>query len=176
MFPTITRDGVGGLARRWAIRAGHAWSVRRRAAALWLVLSIGTAAAVCRTEFPPFYDYYQWLNQGHVVSALLFGPDAPDITGSYELMPVPVPNLAAPVLIGLLNTVLPIEAAGTAFLAMTALGFAAAFGSLDPAATDRGRVPRVPLGDGLLPLRGVPQLRVRHRRDVRARRRAPLGR
>jgi hypothetical protein len=130
VFPTATRDGVGGLARRWAIRPGHAWPIRGRVTALWLVLSVATAAAVCSTEFPPFYDYYQWLYQGHVVSALLFGTDAPDITGDYELTPVPVPNLAAPVLIGLLNTVLSIEVAGTVFLTVTALGFAAAFGYL----------------------------------------------
>ena len=41
-----------------------------------------------------------------------------------------MPNLAAPVLIGLLNTVLPIEAAGQVFLVVTVLGFACAFGYL----------------------------------------------
>lgn len=130
VYPTATRDDVGGLARRWAIRAGHAWPVRRRAAALWVVLSAATAAAICSTEFLPFYDYYQWLYQGRVVSALLFGTHPPDITASYELTPVPVPNLAAPFLIGLLDTVLPIEAAGTVFLAVTAVGFALAHGHL----------------------------------------------
>ena len=39
----------------------------------------------------------------------------------------------------------------------------------DPAAAHRRRVPRVPLGDGLLPVQGLPELRLRPRRDVRAR-------
>jgi hypothetical protein len=100
--------------------------------ALWAVLSLGTVAALCSTSELPFYDYYQWLYQGHVVSVLLFGTDAgPGVdTGSYTLSPVPVPNLAAPVLIGLLNTVLPIEAAGAVFVVLITLGFAVAFGHL----------------------------------------------
>ena len=41
-----------------------------------------------------------------------------------------MPNLAAPVLIGLFNTVLPTEAAGQVFIVVTVLGFACAFGYL----------------------------------------------
>ncbi len=93
---------------------------------------MATSVALCSTTNVPFYDYYQWLYQGHVVSVLLFGSGAgAGVTaGTYVLSPVPVPNLAAPVLIGLLNAALPIEAAGTVFLVLTALGFAAAFGYL----------------------------------------------
>ncbi|MDN5918039.1 MAG: hypothetical protein L0I76_23580 [Pseudonocardia sp.] len=96
------------------------------------VLSAGLVATVYATAYPPFYDYYDWLFQGHVVSVLLFGTDqgTADIGGQYVLAAVPVPNLAAPVAIGALNTVLPIEAAGQLFLAVTVLGFALAHGHL----------------------------------------------
>jgi hypothetical protein len=105
---------------------------RHRCTVLWIALSAGTVLALCRTDFLPFYDYYQWLFQGHVVAVLLFGAraEAGFTPGSYVLSPVPVPNLAAPVLIGLLNTVLPIEVAGTVFLVVTTLGFAVAYGHL----------------------------------------------
>ena len=116
----------------WTVRARRSASVRRGGVAWWIVLSLGTVAALCRTADLPFYDYYQWLYQGHVVSVLLFGTDpGPGVdTGSYTLSAVPVPNLAAPVLIGLLNTVLPIEAAGRVFVVLSTLGFAVAFGHL----------------------------------------------
>ncbi len=83
-----------------------------------------------QTGFLPFYDYYQWLFQGHVVAVLLFGadPGSGAIADAYSLSPVPVPNLAAPVVIGLLDTVLPIEVAGQVFVVVTVLGFACAFG------------------------------------------------
>jgi hypothetical protein len=97
-----------------------------------LLLSAATVVALCSTGFLPFYDYYQWLFQGHVVAVLLFGADpAPGfVADGYSLSPVPVPNLAAPVLIGLFDTVLPTEAAGQVFIVVTALGFACAFGHL----------------------------------------------
>ena len=87
---------------------------------------------LCSTGFLPFYDYYQWLFQGHVVAVLLFGadPGSGAIADAYSLSPVPVPNLAAPVVIGLLDTVLPIEVAGRVFVVVTVLGFACAFGHL----------------------------------------------
>ena len=107
-------------------------SVRRWSIASWLLLTLLSVAALCCTDSLPFYDYYQWLFQGHVVSVLLFGTDAGTggISSSYFLSPVPVPNLAAPVLIGLLNRFLTIEVAGQVFVVVTALGFAAAFGHL----------------------------------------------
>ena len=87
---------------------------------------------LCSTGFLPFYDYYQWLFQGHVVAVLLFGadPGSSAIADAYSLSPVPVPNLAAPVVIGLLDTVLPTEVAGQVFIVVTVLGFACAFGHL----------------------------------------------
>lgn len=99
---------------------------------LWPVLSVALVATLCSTHYLPFYDYYQWLFQGHVVSVLLFGSDTgvAGIAGAYSLSPVPVPNLAAPIAIGALGTVLPIEAAGQLFVILTVLGFAIAFGVL----------------------------------------------
>ena len=65
------------------------------------------------------------------MSVLLFGTGAGTgvTAGTYILSPMPVPNLAAPVLIGLLNVMLPIEAAGTVFV-LTVLGFPVALGHL----------------------------------------------
>jgi hypothetical protein len=108
-------------------------------AAVWLILSTALVATVCSTHFPPFYDYYQWRFQGHVVSVLLFGsePESAGLAGAYSLSPVPVPNLAAPVAIGALDTVLPSAAAGRLFTVLTVLGFAAAFGALVRAVQQR---------------------------------------
>jgi hypothetical protein len=116
-----------GAVRRLSVpRPPSGWTVA------WLLLSAATVVALCSTGFLPFYDYYQWLFQGHVVAVLLFGADpGPGFTANdYSLSPVPVPNLAAPVLIGLFNTVLPTEAAGLVFIVVTVLGFACAFGYL----------------------------------------------
>ena len=124
---TAARGPLRAAVRRLPVpRPPHGWT------AAWLLLSAGTVVALCSTGFLPFYDYYQWLFQGHVVAVLLFGADPGSgfIADAYSLSPVPVPNLAAPVLIGLLNTVLPTEAAGQVFIVVTALGFACAFGYL----------------------------------------------
>ena len=106
--------------------------VRSDGAVVWLVLAAATVGALYSSHFLPFYDYYQWLFQGHVVSDLLFGTDggAGELDGAYSLDPVPVPNLAAPLAIGALNALLPIEAAGQLFVVLTVLGFAIAFGYL----------------------------------------------
>jgi hypothetical protein len=111
-----------------SIRSG----VRFDGAVIWLVLSAATVGTLYSSHFLPFYDYYQWLFQGHVVSDLLFGTDggSTGLAGVYSLDPVPVPNLAAPIGIGALNVLLPIEAAGQLFVVLTVLGFAASFGYL----------------------------------------------
>jgi hypothetical protein len=102
---------------------------RTRYRVIWLVLSVATIGMLYSSHFFPFYDYYQWLFQGHVVSDLLFGAD-PGFAGVYSLDPVPVPNLAAPLGIGALNALLPIEAAGQLFVVLTVLGFVGSFGHL----------------------------------------------
>jgi len=124
---TAARVPLPAAVRRLlALRPPHGWT------AVWLLLSAVTVVALCSTGFLPFYDYYQWLFQGHVVAVLLFGADPGPgfIADGYSLSPVPVPNLAAPILIGLLDTVLPTEAAGQVFIVVTVLGFACAFGLL----------------------------------------------
>ena len=111
-----------------SVRSG----VRFDGAVIWLVLAAATVGALYSSHFLPFYDYYQWLFQGHVVSDLLFRTDgdATGLAGAYTLDPVPVPNLAAPFGIGALNVFLPIEAAGQLFVVLTVLGFAGSFGYL----------------------------------------------
>jgi hypothetical protein len=98
----------------------------------WAVLGVTAVAVLCSVDVLPFYDYYLWLFQGHVVGALLFGAaPGPAVLGrAYFLSAVPVPNLAAPLAIGLLNAWLPVEAAGRVFAILTVLGFAGAFGFL----------------------------------------------
>jgi hypothetical protein len=127
-----TATNIATFIRELPVRAREAGQAQPWCVALWTVLALATAAALCSTTDVPFYDYYQWLYQGHVVSVLLFGTGAGTgvTAGTYLLSPVPVPNLAAPVLIGLLNVMLPIEAAGAVFLVLTVLGFAVAFGYL----------------------------------------------
>jgi hypothetical protein len=130
-----TTDPAGDADPPWRRQRAQAWratSALDGHAVVWLLLSLGMVAALCSAGFLPFYDYYQWLFQGHVVSVLLFGTagSAGDTAGSYVLSPVPVPNLAAPVLIGLYNTFLPTETAGLAFVIVTVLGVAIGFGHL----------------------------------------------
>jgi hypothetical protein len=131
-----TATNLAAFFKGLPVRARQAGPAQRWGVALWTGLVLATVAALCSTTYRPFYDYYQWLYQGHVVSVLLFGTatdtgaGAGVSAGTYILSPVPVPNLAAPVLIGLLNVMLPIEAAGTVFLVLTALGFALAFAHL----------------------------------------------
>jgi hypothetical protein len=114
------------LARRAVVAAGAA----RPAEPAPVARPLGRHAV--QHAFLPFYDYYLWLFQGHVVSVLLFGSDAGStgLAGDYFLSPVPVPNLAAPIAIGALDAVLPTEAAGQLFAVLTVLGFAVAFGVL----------------------------------------------
>jgi hypothetical protein len=106
--------------------------VRFDGAVTWLVLCSATVAVLYSSQLLPFYDYYQWLFQGHVVSGLLFGTDASSLglARTYSLDPVPVPNLAAPLGIAVLDVFLPIEAAGQLFVVLTVLAFAISFGYL----------------------------------------------
>jgi hypothetical protein len=98
----------------------------------WIVLGLAAVAVLCSVEILPLYDYYLWLFQGHVVGALLFGadPGGAALGRAYSLSPVPVPNLAAPLAIGLLNAWLPTETAGRVVVVLTVVGFAVGFGFL----------------------------------------------
>ena len=95
----------------------------------WLCLSGAVVAMLFAVQHPPFYDYYEWLFQGNLVARLLFGVDGGGgpAANLYGLSPVPVPNSGAPLLIGLLNVVLPIELAGQLFVIMTVLAFSYSF-------------------------------------------------
>jgi hypothetical protein len=108
----------------------------------WLCLSCAAVAMLFGVRALPFYDYYEWLFQGNLVAQLLFGvPGAGESADNlYGLRPVPVPNLGAPLLIGLLNVALPIELAGRLFVAVTVLAFAYAFAYLVRAVQGRPTV------------------------------------
>ncbi len=112
--------------------ARPSWDRPRARTALWLVLAAGAGAALTAPRFLPFYDYSEWLLQGQIVHDLWTGAtsDGAPVAQSYTLLPVPVPNLAAPVGVALLASVLPIEVAGRVFLILGVLGFASGYAFL----------------------------------------------
>jgi hypothetical protein len=96
---------------------------------VWGFVALLAVLPLLLIEFPPLYDYFHWLYTGHLVTGLIFGVrHGPPAAVAYTLLPVPVPNLAAPVGIGLLGGVFPRELAGSLFLAgcvlIAAFGFA----------------------------------------------------
>lgn len=102
------------------------WDRPRARTVLWLLLVAGAVAALAAPRFLPFYDYFEWLLQGQIVHDLWTGAtsEGVPVAQSYTLLPVPVPNLAAPVGIALTALALPIEVAGRVFLIVGVLGFA----------------------------------------------------
>ncbi len=99
---------------------------------VWALLSVGCAAVLLTPRFLPFYDYPEWLLQGQIVRDLWTGAvsNGSPVTQLYAMLPVPVPNLAAPVGIALLACVLPIAVAGPVFLVLGVLGFGYGYGFL----------------------------------------------
>jgi hypothetical protein len=99
---------------------------------VWALLSAGCVVVVFAPRFLPFYDYPEWVLQGQIVHDLWIGAshNGTPVAQWYGLLPVPVPNLAAPVGIALLAFVLPIEMAGRMFLVLGVLGFAYGYGFL----------------------------------------------
>ena len=99
---------------------------------VWLALAACCAAVLLSPRFLPFYDYPEWLLQGQIVHDLWTGAtsDGVPVAQLYALLPVPVPNLAAPAGIALLAFVLPIEAAGRVFLVLGVLGFGVGYAFL----------------------------------------------
>jgi hypothetical protein len=97
-----------------------------------MLLSAAVLLPFLVAEYPPLYDYYHWVFQGHILKALLSnsvqGTEA--VRSLYELKGTPTPNLAAPVIIGLLSVWLPELVAGRIFLILCALLFAFAFAYL----------------------------------------------
>ncbi len=92
---------------------------------LRMLLVAAAIAALATPRFLPFYDYPEWLLQGQIVHDLWTGAISGGVPVSqlYTLLPVPVPNLAAPVGIALLAFALPIALAGRVFLILGVLGF-----------------------------------------------------
>lgn len=120
---------VGTVARG---STGRTAVPRRRVVArtvTWASLGLLTAAVVLVPARLPLYDYAEWLLQGRILHEILTGGtvDGQAVADTYSLLPAPVPNLAAPVGIAVLNLVLPIEQAGRAFLVIGCLGFVAGY-------------------------------------------------
>jgi hypothetical protein len=99
---------------------------------VWALLSIGCVAVLLAPRFLPFYDYPEWVLQGQIVHDLWTGAGSNGIPVAqlYAMLPVPVPNLAAPVGIALLAFVMPIAMAGRIFLVLGVLGFGYGYGFL----------------------------------------------
>ncbi len=99
---------------------------------MWALLSVGCAAVLLTPRFLPFYDYPEWLLQGQIVRDLWTGAasNGSSVPQLYAMLPVPVPNLAAPVGVALLAGVLPIAVAGPVFLVLGVLGFGYGYGFL----------------------------------------------
>jgi hypothetical protein len=99
---------------------------------VWALLSIGCVAVLLTPRFLPFYDYPEWLLQGQIMHDLWTGgiSNGTPVAQLYAMLPVPVPNLAAPVGIALLAYVLPIADAGRVFLVLGVLGFGYGYGFL----------------------------------------------
>lgn len=93
---------------------------------LWVVLSLAAVLPFLAVEFPPLYDFYHWVFQGHVTRTLLFG--GPEGAGSvdsiYRLSGAPIPDSVTPFGIAMLNLWFPALVAGRVFLALCVLLFA----------------------------------------------------
>lgn len=64
--------------------------------------------------FPVLHDYPEWMYQGHIAWSLASGE--PAFAGTYELVPVPVPNAISHAAIALLNSVVTPVMAGKIWL------------------------------------------------------------
>jgi hypothetical protein len=108
--------------------SGQLWLYR----VVWALLSLGCVAVLLAPRFLPFYDYPEWILQGQIVHDLWTGgiSNGTPVAQLYALLPVPVPNLAAPVGIALLASVLPVAVAGRVFLVVGVLGYGYGYGFL----------------------------------------------
>lgn len=122
-------DGVrlGGADRRR--QAGAALKIWVAYAGWPCLSAVAVGTLLLSVPFLPFYDYHEWLFQGDVVADLISGSAAEKqvLASLYGIRAVPVPNVAAPLLIGLLNVWLPLRAAGTLFVIGSVLAFSLAF-------------------------------------------------
>jgi hypothetical protein len=77
---------------------------------LTIVLIVSIAALTIASPFPPLQDYPEWTYQGYIFSELLKGSAA--ISSRFHVLPYPVPNSTAQLVLGLLTYVLtPIQSA-----------------------------------------------------------------
>ncbi len=97
-----------------------------------LVLAAGAVLPLLLARLPPLYDYYHWLFEGKLLSTLLVGSAAERqaVRSSFTMVPLPVPNLAAPLGIALLSASMPVLVAGRVFAAAAVLLFGLGFARL----------------------------------------------
>ena len=124
-------NGVGeGTEPAGGAEMGHRTS-RNHSLSQWAWLALLSVVSVIPfwvAEFPPLLDYPQWVFQGYLVMLLLSGADAGQGAAlPYMLNWAPIPNLAAPLGIGLLNFWLPPQQAGRVFGATCVLLFSYGF-------------------------------------------------
>ncbi len=98
----------------------------------WAILAAAGVTPYVLATYPPLYDYYNWAFQGKLLSSLLFGvPPGREAVGAlYGLRLQPVPNLAAPLGMAILNLAFSPLVAGRVLVALSGLSFAVAYGHL----------------------------------------------
>jgi hypothetical protein len=87
------------------------------------------------TRYLPLQDYPDWLLEGRILSR--YNSPAFGFAHDYQILRIPIPNLASTIVIGALDRVVPIEIAGKIFLSLSVLLYAASilylFRSMSPA-------------------------------------------
>lgn len=86
-----------------------------------VLLTIPLVAFLWLYRFLPLQDYPDWLYQASLFSGLIAGHPLP----GYSVRPVPVPNSAGTLVMGLLCLLFPAEVSGKIFLTITVLTFVA---------------------------------------------------
>ncbi len=100
--------------------------------ATWILVCAATVAPLVVAALPPLYDYYHWIFEGRLFASLTFGGDPADavIAEWYELGHLPVPNMAATVVMGSIQKLAPPLVAGRVFAGLCALTVVLGFGLL----------------------------------------------
>jgi len=86
-----------------------------------VLLTIPLVAFLWLYRFLPLQDYPDWLYQASLFSGLIAGHPLP----GYSVRPLPVPNSAGTLVMGLLCLLFPAEVSGKIFLTITVLTFVA---------------------------------------------------
>jgi hypothetical protein len=105
---------------------------------LWLLLTALLLLPLLSTAFPPLYDYYHWVFDGHIVSRLLFHERGLERAFAYyTLQWKPIPNLATPLFLAVLDRFIPPLESGRILLIFSVLAFSYSFAFLVRSAQGR---------------------------------------